>query len=243
MMIHVMSEEESYDVLAHTRLCRLACARDNQPYVVPTVYAYHKSTSGVSYLYVITTLGQKVHWMRTNPLVCVECDEVTSYDQWMSVVGFGVYEELPDDSGFGQERLHAWELLHKDPTWWMPGWAAYAGRDHPDPTQPFSPLYYRIRIDHITGHRAVPDAAATAVSITSAPVQEGEGWLRKALRRIAGKITSWTHRSPENHRNDALGSSASNDPSWPFEGQTLGSTTTRKSLNYRQEEATRQSAP
>ena len=241
MMIHAMSEEESYQVLAHTRLCRLAW-RDNQPYVVPTFYAYHKSISGVSYLYVVTTLGQKVHWMRTNPLVCVECDKITSYDQWVSVIGFGVYEELPDDSGFGQERLHAWELLHKDPTWWMPGWAAYLGRDHPDLTQPFSPLYYRIRIDHITGHRAVPDDAATSVSIPSAPEQDGEGWLRKALRRITSNATSWTHRTPENHRNNTIGS-ASNVPSLPSEGQTLGSTTTRQPLNYRQEETTRPPAP
>ncbi|MDQ2947780.1 MAG: hypothetical protein M3Y27_17905, partial [Acidobacteriota bacterium] len=170
-----------------------------------------------------------------NPLVCFECDEVPSYDQWVSVIGFGVYEELPDNSEFGKERLHAWTLLGKDPTWWMAGSAAYVARDHPDPNQPFDPLYYRIRIDHITGHRAVPDDAAPAASIASAPVREGEGWLRKALRRIAGKITSWTHRSPENHRNDTLGSSASNDSSLPSESQTLGATITRKSLNYCQE--------
>jgi nitroimidazol reductase NimA-like FMN-containing flavoprotein (pyridoxamine 5'-phosphate oxidase superfamily) len=185
MMIHAMSEDESYHFLAHTRLCRLACARDNQPYVVPTFYAYFKSNSGVSYLYVITTLGQKIHWMQANPLVCFECDKVMSYDHWVSVVGFGFYEELPDDSGFEQERFHAWELLHKDPAWWMPGWAAYLGRDHADLTQPFSPLYYRIRIDHITGHRAVPDDAATSVSTASSPERDGKGWLRRALRRIS----------------------------------------------------------
>jgi nitroimidazol reductase NimA-like FMN-containing flavoprotein (pyridoxamine 5'-phosphate oxidase superfamily) len=242
MMIHILSEEESYNVLARMRLCRLACARDNQPYVVPTIYAYHKSPSGIHYLYVVTTLGQKVHWMRTNPLVCVECDEVTSYDQWVSVVAFGVYEELPDDSEFGQERLHAWELLHRDPTWWMTGWAAYVGRDNPDPAQPFSPLYYRIRIDHITGHRAVPDAADAAASVAPAPARKGEGWLRKALRRVAGKIILWTDPSPGNHRNNALGSSASSDLSLPTEGQTLETTATRKPLNYRPVAATRPTA-
>lgn len=205
MMIHTMSEEESYNVLARMGLCRLACARDNQPYVVPTAYAYHKSPSGIHYLYVVTTLGQKIHWMRTNPLVCVECDEVTSYDQWVSVIAFGAYEELSDDSEFGQARLRAWELLHKDPTWWKIGWAAYVRRDNPAPTQPFSPLYYRIRIDHITGHRTVPDAADAAASIASTPDRKIEGWLRKALRRVAGKILLWTDPSAGNHRSAALG--------------------------------------
>jgi nitroimidazol reductase NimA-like FMN-containing flavoprotein (pyridoxamine 5'-phosphate oxidase superfamily) len=233
MKIQTMSEEGSYKILARMRLCRLACARDNQPYVVPTVYAYHKSASGIHYLYVVTTLGQKIQWMRANPLVCVECDEVTSYDQWVSVIAFGVYEELSDDS----ERLQAWELLRKDPTWCMTAWAAYAARDNPDPAQPFSNLYYRIRINHITGRRAVPDAANSAASIAFTPARKSEGWLRKAMRRIAGKINLWTDSSAGNHRNDALGSSAPSDLSLPTEGQTLEASW--KPLNYRPAAPTR----
>jgi nitroimidazol reductase NimA-like FMN-containing flavoprotein (pyridoxamine 5'-phosphate oxidase superfamily) len=35
-------------------------------------------------------------WMRANPLVCVETEEVVSPHQWASVIIFGRYEELLD---------------------------------------------------------------------------------------------------------------------------------------------------
>ena len=37
--------------------------------------------------------------MRANPLVCVEVDEVAAYDQWLSVIAIGRYEELPETPG------------------------------------------------------------------------------------------------------------------------------------------------
>lgn len=229
MKIHTMSEEESFEVLSGMRLARVACTRDNQPYVVPTFFAYYMSPSGFRYLYVVTTLGQKIHWMRSNPLVCVECDEVTSYDQWVSVVAFGVYEELPDNSEFGRERHHAWELLQKDPTWWMNESAAYLARDNPNPTQPFSPLYYRIRIDRITGRRAIPKAASV-VSIPSNPSRKSEGWLRTALRRVSGKTILSTDVSTGSRRNDSLALAASSTPASHKKSQTVGAT--RKPLNF-----------
>ena len=42
--------------------------------------------------------------MRANPLVCVEWDEVTSFDHWISVIVYGRYEELPDASEEGQQQ-------------------------------------------------------------------------------------------------------------------------------------------
>jgi len=90
-----MSQQECLQVLARARLARLACARENQPYVVPVYLAYHEA-SGC--LYGFTTPGQKVEWMRANPLVCVEVDEITDYDQWASVIVMGKYEESPDSA-------------------------------------------------------------------------------------------------------------------------------------------------
>lgn len=42
-------------------------------------FAYHDN-----YLYAISAIGQKIEWMRANPLVCVEVDNITSDDEWMS---------------------------------------------------------------------------------------------------------------------------------------------------------------
>src|SRR5450631_1482971 len=96
MVIREMSREECLRVLAGARLARLACAHENQPYVVPVYLAYHEASEC---LYGFTTPGQKVAWMRANPLVCIEVDEVAAYDQWVSVVAIGRYEELPETPG------------------------------------------------------------------------------------------------------------------------------------------------
>jgi nitroimidazol reductase NimA-like FMN-containing flavoprotein (pyridoxamine 5'-phosphate oxidase superfamily) len=47
--------------------------------------------------------------MRSNPLVCVEVDEVLSHDHWVSVIVFGRYEELPETSNEEAERIRARE--------------------------------------------------------------------------------------------------------------------------------------
>ena len=106
MVIREMSREECLRVLTGGRLARLACARENQPYIVPVYLAYDEESE---YLYGFTTLGQKVAWMRANPLVCVEMDEVAAYDQWMSVIVTGRYEELSKTPGGDDARLRVQE--------------------------------------------------------------------------------------------------------------------------------------
>ena len=88
MLIEELTRQASLDLLAGTRLGRLACARGPQPYVVPFYFAYHHNC-----LYSFSTVGQKIEWMRANPLVCVEADQVVSPHEWVSVIVFGRYEE------------------------------------------------------------------------------------------------------------------------------------------------------
>ena len=66
--------------------------------VVPVYLAYDEA-SGC--LYGFTTPGQKVEWMRANPLVCVEVDEIAAYDQWVSVIA---YRALRGVAGDPRER-------------------------------------------------------------------------------------------------------------------------------------------
>jgi len=214
-----MSREECLRVLAGVRLARLACAQENQPYVVPVYLAYDEADGC---LYGFTTPGQKVEWMRANPLVCVEMDEVAAFDQWVSVVVFGRYEELPetpecddarlwaperprlvgetmpawsaeshhlrcDDEVCHDERKRAWQVLKTHPGWGEPGCAAWAARAHHDSAEPFIPVYYRIRIDRVTGHEASRDAR-NAISFTVPASPAGKwGWLRWTLTVFAGR--------------------------------------------------------
>lgn len=150
MFIHEMSTDECNDVLSRANFGRLACARDNQPYVVPMNFTF----DGASCLYGFTTLGEKVEWMRANPLVCFEVDEVTNHNQWLSVIVFGRYEELPDRPEFEREREHAYQFLQKRVMWWEP---AYISKEHRDGPHSLTPIFFRIKIEEITGHRANSD--------------------------------------------------------------------------------------
>ena len=164
MFIHEMTTEECTEALERANFGRLACARDNQPYVVPTNFAFDGR-----YLYGFTTLGQKAEWMRSNPLVCFEIDEVKNHNQWMSVIVFGQYEELPDAPENEMVRRHAYAFLQKRVMWWEP---AYISQQHRDQPHSLTPIFFRISIDKMTGHRAdfdgVEDTRTASANVVAA---------------------------------------------------------------------------
>ena len=136
MLIGEMSIQECRDMLSRQGFGRLACAHQNQPYITPIYFAYEPD-----HLYGFTTLGQKVEWMRSNPLVCVEVDDVLSHFRWSSVVVLGRYEELPDTPQYSGVRLQAQLRLEKRALWWQ---TAYAANQAPSKTtlrMPFSIAY------------------------------------------------------------------------------------------------------
>lgn len=136
---------------------RLACARDNQPYIVPIYFAYE-----FGLLYSFTTVGRKIEWMRTNPKVCVEVDEVLSHFQWMSVIVMGRYQELPNTPDFRCERENALAALEKRLLWWQ---TAIAAKQLPTRHKDAEPLFYCIHIDSMTGHRAFPDVVESKIGL------------------------------------------------------------------------------
>lgn len=152
MFIHEMTFYECRTALEKASVGRLACAHDGQPYAVPINFAFDDD-----HLYGFTTLGQKVEWMRANPLVCVEVDEVISDTEWMSIIVFGRYEELPDEPKYEQARQRALSILQKRAIWWEP---AYISQQHRDQLHSLNPIFYRIHIEKMTGHRATSEEPA-----------------------------------------------------------------------------------
>ena len=149
MLIQELTRQESLKVLARTHLGRLACARGMQPYIVPIHFAYQDN-----WLYSFSVLGQKIDWMRTNPLVCVEADQMRR-EEWTTVVVFGRYEELSDTSKFQSERTLAFNLLQQRAMWWEHGGA----KKMPAGAPAAVPVFYRIKIEQITGRRAASEPA------------------------------------------------------------------------------------
>ena len=150
MRIQELSQAECEEILLRSDLARLACARDNQPYIVPVHFSFDATGKC---LYAFSTVGQKIDWMRQNPKVCVEVEDVRDKKRWTTVLAFGRYEEMDDSPADRAARNAAQELFSKRPEWWLPA-AAKVG-----PREPHAMVIYRIRIDRMTGRRASRDRA------------------------------------------------------------------------------------
>lgn len=146
MEINEMTNEECSAFLVHASIGRLGCSLEDQPYVVPINFAYDSG-----YLYVFSTFGQKVKWMRANPKACVQTDQIQSESEWSSVVVNGEYEELPEPQ-YSAERQLASSLLGKRYQWWL---NALGQRQLRVGDKAIDPLFFRIRIKSLSGLRAV----------------------------------------------------------------------------------------
>lgn len=149
MFVTELSRKECQEILARLGFGRLACARGAQPYIVPVYFAYEGGR-----LYGFGTMGKKFEWMRDNPQVCVEADEVRDHNHWTSVVVLGRYQELPDLPEFEVLRQQAQAALEKRYLWWQNGFAAAQTR------REFNrdiPVFYCVHIEEISGHRASAD--------------------------------------------------------------------------------------
>ena len=148
MVIDLLEQRECDELLSRVGFGRLACARENQPYIVPIYFAHQPN-----YLYGFATVGQKIGWMRSNPQVCVQVDEILGPEDWASVVVLGRYEELPDTAEYREARQWAQSLLERRSSWWQAGYAASQHRSQP---QVHTPVLYSVHIHEISGLRASP---------------------------------------------------------------------------------------
>ena len=174
MLIHELTRQASLDVLAGTRLGRLACCQRMQPYIVPFYFAYQNHC-----LYSFSMPGQKIDWMRANPLVCVEADQMRR-EQWTTVVVSGRYVELSDTAEMRSERALAFELLQRRAVWWEPGSLKVTQGGTPPP---LAPIYYRINIVQITGRSATVELSPSDTSQSTADSTK-KGWLHAMARRV-----------------------------------------------------------
>jgi uncharacterized protein len=169
VFVTAMTAKESWEALAKAGFGRLGCAREGQPYVVPIFFAL-----GGDHIYSFSMAGQKLDWMRDNPRVCLEIDDVKGWNDWMSVVASGRYQELSDTPDWHAERQRAHSLLEQRAMWWQPGSLPIIGRTSRGEA---SPVFFRIIVERLSGHRGTAESAH--------PVSESEtrgGWFTQLLR-------------------------------------------------------------
>jgi len=144
MLIHEISREQCIEVLSRSSVGRLGCSYNDQPYIVPIYLAYDND-----WIYVFSTFGKKIEWMRANPKVCVEFEEAAASSESLSVIVSGEYQELPEPQ-YTKERAHARDLLAKKHHWWL---NALAERRVSASDQDVAPVFFRIHVDSVTGLR------------------------------------------------------------------------------------------
>lgn len=141
MEIVDLTRAECWSFISEGRLGRLACTKDNRPYVVPLGFAAESP-----YLYAFTTLGMKTDFLRANPHACVQFDEIGSLQSWTSVIVHGRYEEMERDA----DCEHAFRLLNKKATWWEPAYVRTITQGH---VRSATPVYFRLYVEDLSGRR------------------------------------------------------------------------------------------
>jgi len=145
MLIHELTRSECLEVLQRAQIGRLGCARYDQPYVVPIHFSFDTEQECV---YGFSAVGQKIEWMRQNPKVCLEVEDIADRDHWTTVLLVGRYAEIDQSPEQAPARRRAEQLFQQRREWWLPGAAKVATREHHDI------VVYRIEIVRLTGRRA-----------------------------------------------------------------------------------------
>ena len=143
MLIHHLTPAQCEELLTRTPIGRLACARMGQPYIVPISFSFDPIERA---LVSFSSVGQKIGWMRANPKVCVEVDEIVDQFNWASVLVTGRYEEIVASDKARLER--AQQLFQTRSAWWLPGAAHLDGSDRE------AAVFFQIAIKEMSGRRA-----------------------------------------------------------------------------------------
>jgi len=149
MRIIAISQDECSELLKRVSVGRLACSLDNQPYVVPVRFSYEPDR-----IYIFSTVGKKIKWMRQNPKVCLQADEIADSSNWLSVIVTGTYLELSEPQYHTAQREHARELLAQRPEWWRIPLSEARDRLL---VSSMETVFFRIDIKSISGLRAEPE--------------------------------------------------------------------------------------
>lgn len=91
LKVEDMPPAEMHSLLQTANFGHLGCANNSRPYVFPMHYAYDGKE-----LYFLTTEGMKTQFLKGNPQVCLQVEQVTDSSHWRSVMVIGHAERLTE---------------------------------------------------------------------------------------------------------------------------------------------------
>jgi nitroimidazol reductase NimA-like FMN-containing flavoprotein (pyridoxamine 5'-phosphate oxidase superfamily) len=157
MVVHELNRAECAAVLERNSVGRLGYARFDQPHIVPVHYSFDPERD---LIYGFSMLGEKIEWMRRNPKVCFEVDEIADKDHWTSVLVVGRYREIHRDPRELESRRRAELLFQQRAEWWLPGAAKLNSKEAGHA------VIYRISLDKVSGRRASRPVRASGIHAT-----------------------------------------------------------------------------
>jgi nitroimidazol reductase NimA-like FMN-containing flavoprotein (pyridoxamine 5'-phosphate oxidase superfamily) len=138
-----MNESEMESLLTRVGYGHLGCCRHGRPYVIPIHYAYVKPD-----VYIFTTRGMKTEFIKENPEVCLQVEEVQDVTDWRSVIFTGRAELLSQ----AEEKKSAWGFIRLDNPSLTPAIAhTWFGRLERSNVE----AIYRIRYQAISGRKTL----------------------------------------------------------------------------------------
>ncbi|MDR2069780.1 MAG: pyridoxamine 5'-phosphate oxidase family protein [Spirochaetaceae bacterium] len=149
--------EELLGIVSRCKVCRLAMAENNRPYVVPLNFGYEYQNGELLLYFHGAQEGKKIAILNKNPEVCFEMDgghrliegrEAHNYSfAYESVIGFGAVEFVEED----KKKAHGLNLLMRHQT----------GQDRDfvfDEPRLRETAVYRVKARSFTGKRRPPPA-------------------------------------------------------------------------------------
>lgn len=148
----INSRAEIDAVIQGADVCRLALARDNEPYLVPVSFGY----DGERVYFHTAPKGRKIDFIESNSRVCFEFEANVALVKnpedacawtfsFQSVIGYGTVTELvaPEDKNHGLNQIMR----------------RYSGREWDIPAhRTATTRVWRIDIDEVTGKQSVEKA-------------------------------------------------------------------------------------
>jgi uncharacterized protein len=146
-MLGTLNTTQIDQVLRSEVVGRIGCQGDGKIYVAPISYVYDGE-----YIYGHSADGMKLRMMQANPQVCFQVDHIDNLANWVSVIAWGVFEEVADEDAKIAMRLFLdrMEPLQASETALSPHRAPAVGGPAID-MQGDKVVFFRIKLSERTG--------------------------------------------------------------------------------------------
>lgn len=146
-MITNLDEKVCFEILDNNCIGHLAYVYNNSPYIVPITYYYDKKNLKII---CYSSEGHKTNALRENNLVALEVSDITSINQWKSILVKGIFEESKGTNA--KNELHRFsdgvkKLIKQNDNEELHFISEFSGKSNSEAL----PIVFHINLHEITG--------------------------------------------------------------------------------------------